>query len=333
MLYLDSLNQSLHKILDNDKNVIIIGEDILDPYGGAFKVTKGLSTSFPNQIISTPISEAAIVGSAVGMAMRGLKPIVEIMFGDFITLAADQIINHASKYNWMYNEKVNVPMLIRLPVGGGRGYGPTHSQSLESIFMSIPGIEIISPSLYHDPGKMLLSIMKNITNPIFFIEYKLDYAREIKDDNEGNFHIIKDDVDKYNQNLIITLYPSEIPDITIITYGGNVSIATKAAEKLFIETEILTNVLALSSVKPIDTSWLIDKLENSNKIIILEEGNKIGGWGAEVSAILNEALNDLDLRIKRLGAYDNPIPSSAPMEREVLPSVDRIIKMIKEIVD
>ena len=105
MLYLDSLNLSLHKILNNDKNVIIIGEDILDPYGGAFKVTKGLSTSFPKQIISTPISEATIVGSAIGMAMRGLKPIVEIMFGDFITLVVDQIINHASKYNWMYNEK------------------------------------------------------------------------------------------------------------------------------------------------------------------------------------------------------------------------------------
>ena len=276
MLYLDSLNLSLHKILNNDKNVIIIGEDILDPYGGAFKVTKGLSTSFPKQIISTPISEA-IVGSAIGMAMRGLKPIVEIMFGDFITLVADQIINHASKYNWMYNEKVNVPMLISLPVGGGRGYGPTHSQSLESIFMSIPGIEIISPSLYHDPGSMLCSIMEDISNPILFIEYKLDYSKEIKSGNDGNFRIIKDDVKKYNQNLIITLYPSETPDVVIVTYGGNVSLATEA-EKLFMDTEILTNVLALSSVKPIDTHWLIDNLQNCNTIVILEEGNKIGGW-------------------------------------------------------
>ena len=223
-------------------------------------------------------------------------------------------------------------MLIRLPVGGGKGYGPTHSQSLESIFMSIPGIEIISPSLYHDPGSMLCSIMEDISNPILFIEYKLDYSKEIKSGNDGNFRIIKDDVKKYNQNLIITLYPSETPDV-VITYGGNVSLATEAAEKLFMDTEILTNVLALSSVKPIDTHWLIDNLQNCNTIVILEEGNKIGGWGAEVLSILTETLNDSEMRIKRLGAYDNPIPLPAPMEIEVLPSVSRIIKMIKQIVD
>ena len=139
MLYLQSLNKSLHKILGENQDVILIGEDLLDPYGGAFKVSKGLSASYPGQVISTPISEAGIVGSAVGMAMRGLKPIVEIMFGDFVALAADQIVNHASKYNWMYNEKVTVPVLIRTPVGGRRGYGPTHSQSLESMFSQYQG--------------------------------------------------------------------------------------------------------------------------------------------------------------------------------------------------
>ena len=170
MLYVQSLNQSLHKILANDKSVILMGEDLLDPYGGAFKVSKGLSTSFPAQVISTPISEAGIVGSAVGMAMRGLKPIVEIMFGDFLALASDQIVNHASKYSWMYNHKVTVPLLIRMPVGGRRGYGPTHSQSLESMFMSISGIDIIAPSLCHNPGQMLETIMGRINKPTIFIE-------------------------------------------------------------------------------------------------------------------------------------------------------------------
>ena len=145
MLYLESLNESFHNILRKNDDVIFIGEDILDPYGGAFKVSKGLSTNFPKQVISTPISEAGIVGVATGMAMRSLKPIVELMFGDFIALAADQIINHASKYTGIYNGQVTVPLVIRTPVGGRRGYGPTHSQSLESLFMSVPGLEIIAP--------------------------------------------------------------------------------------------------------------------------------------------------------------------------------------------
>ena len=117
MLYLESLNKSLNTILKKNKDVVLIGEDLLDPYGGAFKVSKGLSKAYPNQVISTPISEAGIVGAATGMAMQGLKPIVEIMFGDFISLAADQIINHATKYNWMYNSKIKVPLIIRTPVG------------------------------------------------------------------------------------------------------------------------------------------------------------------------------------------------------------------------
>ena len=135
--YVSSLNKSLHFLFDNHESVYLIGEDILDPYGGAFKVSSGLSSKYPERVISTPISEAGIVGAATGMAMRGLKPIVELVFGDFIALAADQIINHASKYNGIYNGQVTVPLVIRTPVGGRRGYGPTHSQSLEAFFMSV----------------------------------------------------------------------------------------------------------------------------------------------------------------------------------------------------
>ena len=127
---LETLNASLHDAMTKDERVYIMGEDILDPYGGAFKVTKGLSTSFPERVITTPISEAGIVGVAAGMALRGLRPIVEIMFGDFFTLIADQLINHIAKFRWMYKDQVNVPIVIRAPMGGRRGYGPTHSQSL-----------------------------------------------------------------------------------------------------------------------------------------------------------------------------------------------------------
>ena len=154
-IYLNSLNQALRELLKENKGVYIIGEDIRDPYGGAFKVTKGLSLDFPDRVLNTPISEAAIVGIATGMAMRGLKPIVEIMFGDFITLAADQIVNHATKFNMMYANKVNVPLVIRTPMGGGRGYGPTHSQSLEKYFLGVPGLSVIAPSHFHNPGELL----------------------------------------------------------------------------------------------------------------------------------------------------------------------------------
>ena len=331
MLYLESLNTSLHNILQNNKDVILVGEDLLDPYGGAFKVSKGLSTKFPAQVISTPISEAGFVGAATGMAMRGMKPIVEIMFGDFITLAADQIINHASKYNWMYNNKVSVPMIIRTPVGGRRGYGPTHSQSLENIFMSIPGLEIVAPSICHDPGEMLEKLIKNISKPTIFVEHKIDYSKHLKNEKFGNFTIKREDIGPYNQNITLSLYPSEKPNISIITYGGNVSIAVEAAEKIFIDEELLVNILILSSVKPIDNKYIIDFVKKCGKVIILEEGNSIGGWGAEVSSIIHENTFDLlKCPVQRLGSMDTPIPSSGPMELEMLPSSNKIYSLLKK---
>ena len=156
-------------------------------------------------MISTPISEAGIVGVATGMAMRGLKPIVEIMFGDFIALAADQIINHASKYNEIYNGQVTVPLVIRTPGGGRRGSGPTHSQSLESIFMSVPGLEIIAPSICHNPGEMLENLVKQIKKPTIFVEYKIDYAKKLYGDTVKSFSINRDDINDYNQNISIFL--------------------------------------------------------------------------------------------------------------------------------
>ncbi len=146
MLYVEPLNTALHEMMSKDRQIILIGEDILDPYGGAFKVSKGLSTRFPKQVISTPISEQSITGAAIGMAMRGMKPVVEIMFGDFITLCTEQIVNQATKYPWMFNEQVTVPIVIRTPMGGGRGYGPTHSQTLENLFLPCPTMILAAQS-------------------------------------------------------------------------------------------------------------------------------------------------------------------------------------------
>ncbi len=322
MKYVESLNHSLDKILKNNSNALLIGEDLLDPYGGAFKVSQGLSTKYKNQVITTPISEAGFVGAAIGMAMRGMYPIVEIMFGDFITLAADQIINHAAKYHWMYDSQVNVPIILRVPVGGRRGYGPTHSQSLESLFLSIPGIEIVAPSICHDPGLALESLVENNSKPVLFIEYKADYSKNLCDNKIDNFRIKKDQ----GNNLILSMFHDEYPDITIITYGGNVELTVEASNKAFIEQEININILVIYKLRPIDVNWIND---NSCKdIIIIEEGNKIGGWGSEVAACLMEDSLSNYNSIIRVGSLDMPIPASKNLENLVIPSVDYIYDTI-----
>ncbi len=168
---LDRLNYALQHAMDTDERVYLLGEDILDPYGGAFKVTRGLSTKFPERVLTTPISEAAIVGVATGMALRGLRPVAEIMFGDFVTLIADQLVNHASKFRWMYNDQVRVPIVVRTPMGGRRGYGPTHSQSLEKMFLGVPGLKVVAPNALGDPAELLAAAIAD-DDPVLFVEHK-----------------------------------------------------------------------------------------------------------------------------------------------------------------
>ena len=181
---LESLNSALYRSMEDDARVYILGEDLLDPYGGAFKVTRGLSTKFPGQILTTPISEAAIVGVANGMALRGLRPVAEIMFGDFLTLSADQLVNHAAKFRWMYDDHVRVPMVVRVPMGGHRGYGPTHSQSLEKIFLGVPGLKVVAPNTLGDPGRLLESAIFD-DDPVLFVEHKLLYTRRLLESGKG----------------------------------------------------------------------------------------------------------------------------------------------------
>ena len=335
MLYVESINQSLHNLLSSKDEIVLIGEDLSDPYGGAFKASRGLSSNYPEQVISTPISEQAIVGAGIGMAMRGMKPIVEIMFGDFITLCTDQIVNHATKYNWMFNEQVNVPLVIRTPMGGGRGYGPTHSQSLESMFMTTPGLTICSPSIYHDPGSLLeYCVLKN-NHPVLFIENKRSYPKEVQVGNKahnGTIHrIVLNDNSSSPQVILLTLYPDEQPDIVIITYGGIAENALNASIELFIKYEIIVNVIVFSIIRPFDVDVISIEMEKTEKLLVLEEGNKIGGWGGEVISQICESSCKLPKTICRIGAEDTPIPASLLLEENVLPSEKIIIKTIKDI--
>jgi len=172
---LQALNEAMHEAMARDDRVLFLGEDILDPYGGAFKVAKGLSTRFPDRVLTTPISEAAITGIAAGLALRGMRPVVEIMFGDFLSLAFDQLLNHACKYRWMYNSQVRVPMVVRTPMGGRRGYGPTHSQCTEKHFVGMPGLRVVAPNSLCDPKRLLLRAILSDDEPTLFVEHKLLY--------------------------------------------------------------------------------------------------------------------------------------------------------------
>ena len=186
----ESLNNGLRDLMHNDKNIVLLGEDIRDPYGGAFKVTKGLTSLYSDRVLNTPISEAGFLGLAIGLAMGGVKPIVEIMFGDFITLAFDQLLNHAAKFNWMYAGQVNVPLLIRIPMGGGRGYGATHSQSLEKYLIGIPNLRVLALSKIHNAGLLVSRILDGINSPTILIENKKMYGEKLYIEDSGKINSV-----------------------------------------------------------------------------------------------------------------------------------------------
>ena len=179
MKTVDQIRKALEHLLSKDKRNLILGEDILDPYGGAFKATQGLSTKFPKQVISTPISEAGFTGIATGMTYVGLNPIVEIMFNDFLTLVTDIVINSASKFDWFANKKIKGKLIIRVPGGGGRGYGPIHSQNLEKLFLGWPNIDVIATNIITDPYELLLDTYNSNAKVKFFLENKIDYSKKI----------------------------------------------------------------------------------------------------------------------------------------------------------
>jgi len=327
MNVLNSLNQSLKEAMKEDSKVILIGEDLLDPYGGAFKVSKGLSSSNPGQVFTTPISEAAIVGIGIGMAIRGLRPIVEIMFGDFLTLAADQIINHAAKFPWIYDNKVEVPIVIRTPMGGRRGYGPTHSQSLEKLFLGIPELKILAPNTLNNPGDLLKRAIKD-NEPVIFIEHKLIYSSLLQEINAGE--LVDADVEIIDQDFPISRIKfTENPKVTIATYGYNFEIVRKASLELLYEKEIETEIVLFSQLNQKNLDPLFDSIKKTRKFITFEEGTVRGGWGAEILARIQEE-NLGEIKSYRIGALDYPIANSIKLEEVILPSKNYLKEKICE---
>lgn len=336
--FLSSINRELHAIMETDQRVVIIGEDILDPYGGAFKVTSGLSSRFSDRIFTTPISESAIIGIAIGMAMRGFYPVVEIMFGDFLTLAADQIINHAAKFRWMYNENVEVPIVVRIPVGGRRGYGPTHSQCLEKHFIGVPGLWIVAPHVAGNPGKLLNQSLFDYRDPVLFIESKTSYGRPLIHHLPGFY---REDYSDTSSSFPSTSFFHKSEDGKIqdsqgllFCYGGMLPLCIEAVEQLRDREGIYINISVLTQLSPIPKTHIGNILARNqpNLCIYAEEANPEGGWASELIATIEEIRGrqneSVAIRHIRIGSKATPVPASKALELRTLPQVDDITETI-----
>jgi 2-oxoisovalerate dehydrogenase E1 component len=318
---IESLRIGIRYAISN--GALIVGEDIADPYGGAFKATKGLSSEFPLSVISTPISEAALVGFAIGNALTGRNVFAEIMFGDFITYAFDQIVSNASKFFHVYNLTQGLPLIIRVPNGGHRGYGPTHSQSLEKHLLGLDNILVISNTSLLGFKDIFTEIF-NLKCPTIIIENKIGYSR-ILYQNPDKLIMLQENYPLGNIRLITSIH--EV-DITIISYG---EIARDVADSLIkLENEIHKKVqlLCLLQLHPIRLEGIISK-SLGNLVIVVEEGSKEFGIGGEIAALLAE--NQKSPKIfRRIAAEPYPIASNMTLEEKLLPNFAKISALIKE---
>lgn len=325
---LESLNTGLKTAMDADERIFVLGEDLLDPYGGAFKVTKGLSTAHPERVITTPVSEAGIVGVATGMALQGLRPVVEIMFGDFVTLITDQVVNGLSKYGWMYGGTLDIPIVIRTPMGGRRGYGPTHSQSLEKLFLGVPGLRVLAPTGFADPGRLLQNAIED-PGPVLFVENKLQYQRRLDDPAYDPLETNIQTQDGSASAITVSVSGAPKPLLTMTAYGDMADRAALAQVRMAYEQEIFTELVVLEQLDPVGPDGelptaLTDSLRRTRRLLTVEEGTHTHGWGAEVIARASESSSD-QTAFRRVAALDSPIPAARTLEASALPDVDAIV--------
>lgn len=327
---LQSINRALHELMEADSRVVMIGEDILDPYGGAFKVTKGLSTRFPERVLTTPISEAAIVGMATGLALRGQRPIVEIMFGDFLFLAGDQLVNHAAKFQWMYNDQVRVPLVVRAPMGARRGYGPTHSQSIEKHFMGVPGLWVVAPSVVGDPGALLKQATLENEAPVVFIESKTCYGREVIGEIAGFTRTtFADSAAPFSTTWLRQEGPA---DGQLCCYGAMTPHALEAVQLLKQDEGLSIDLIVMSQLSPSPVSHIreIAAAAGGEVWCYAEEASADFGWSAEISSQVAGVLQERGASATqvRIGAAPHPIPSGRLQESAALPSAGDIAARI-----
>ena len=318
--YRTALREAMDEEMEKDDKVFIIGEDLC-LYGGAFRVTQGLYEKYgPDRVRSTPISETAIVGAAVGGAMTGYRPIAEIMFIDFITLAMDQIVNQAAKIKYMTGDTLKCPVVIRTQGGSGRGIAAQHSQSLEAWFFHVPGLKVVMPSTPYDAKGLLKTAIAD-DDPVMFIEHKMLYLTK-GDVPEDEYYI------PFGEANILR----EGTDITIVSYSLMALRSLEAANEL--ESEgISCEVIDLRTLVPMDKNTILNSVNKTNRLVIVHEACKRGGVGGEISAMVaEEAFDCLDAPIKRVAGLNTAIPYNSTLEKMCVPTKDDIMNACREIV-
>ncbi len=308
MTYLEAISDALREELRADERVLVMGEDV-GAFGGAFKVTDGFVEEFGEErVMDTPLAESAIVGTAVGAAVVGMRPVCEMQFADFVSCGFDQLVNVAGKTH--YRSGLAVPIVVRLPSGGGFSGGPFHSQNPEAWFMHAPGIKVLAPSTPEDAKGLLTAAIRD-PNPVIFLEHKHLYRRAKGEVPEGTY-----------ETPMTARVAREGEDLTVIAYGAMVHAALEATQDL---DGASVEVLDLRSLVPLDADAILASVAKTSKVVIVDEANETCAAGAQVAALIaDKAFEHLDGPVRRVATPDVPIPFSPPLEQAVLPSVDRI---------
>jgi pyruvate/2-oxoglutarate/acetoin dehydrogenase E1 component len=315
MTYLQAISDGLREEMREDERVMVMGEDI-GVFGGAFKVTDGFIAEFgADRVMDTPLAESGIVGTAVGAAVVGLRPVCEMQFSDFISCGFDQLVNVAGKMH--YRQGLAVPITVRLPSGGGFSGGPFHSQNPEAWFMHSPGIKVVAPSTAEDAKGLLIGAIRD-ANPVCYMEHKHLYRRIKGDVPDGTY-----------ATPFTARVAREGTELTVIAYGAMVHTALEATEDI---DGASVEVLDLRSLVPLDREAILASVRKTSKVLIVDEANQTCAAGAEVAALIaQEAFEDLDGPVTRVATPDVPIPFSPPLEQAVLPSVDRVKEAAREL--
>lgn len=330
----EALREALREEMRRDERVILLGEDIgvEGGFGGAFTVTLGLSEEFGHQrVIDTPISEAAIAGVAAGAALGGLRPVADVQYGDFLFLAMDQLANNAAKLRYMSGGKLSVPMVFRAPVGATTR-GAQHGQSLEAFFMHVPGLKVACPSNPYDAKGLLKTAIRD-DNPVIFFEHKLLYGSKGSRKEKGGLQVLgaiplEEYLIPFGQANV--LRPGR--DVTIVANLLMVHKSIAAATRLAGEG-IDADVIDVRTLVPFDWPTVLESVEKTGKLVIVEEDNLTGGWGAEVAArVADSCIDYLDSPVRRVAAPDTPVPFAPVMENFYVPSVEKIVAAVEEVV-
>ena len=317
--YIDAIARGMWEEMERDNSVFLLGEDI-GAYGGAFKATKGFLEHFgEDRVIDTPLSEAAIVGAAIGAAVAGMRPIAEMQFADFVTGAFNQLVVNAAKIHYRWH--LPVPMVVRLPSGGRIHGGPYHSANPEAWFFHVPGLKIVAPSTPADAKGLMIGAIRD-DNPVLFLEYKYLYRRINGEVPEGG--------------RAVPLGKGEVKregnDIALITYGSAVHSSLEAASILSAEDGVEVRVVDLRSLAPLDRDLVIASAKETGKVLIVHEDNLTGGIGGEIAALIAEhAFPYLDAPLRRLAALDTPVPFAPTLEDYVLPDTPGIVRTLREL--